>query len=178
MLVRRKKIKGRGREMRTFWAQSIVTFGLLLFIGCQFTSRPLVRNGTQIESASIPIVEFEGLVIPKNWAIEENHGLENEVHLKITKKLGYAGIPADPISLDDVVSSMGVVQKKEGSDLKLRDFGGFMTSSGGTSISVSIVVPKTINLKTEEFEQLRESDIPKMAGWSQIDSNVVSKEQE
>lgn len=151
---------------------AILSLGGVLLIGCRF---PIIQNGTQIETARLPISSFDKLIVPETWTIKETSEFGDEVCIKIEKTLDYVGSPPQSVTLADAVSSMGVVQKEEGGNLKLREFGGFTTSSGGTAISVSIAIPKNFPVEIEPFESLLRHQLnPK---WTQVNSELQHKDE-
>ena len=151
---------------------TVLLLSMLFPLGC--TLVPTVENGAVIELAVIRTEEFQQLIVPEKWEIEEATEPGNEIHLKITKRLAYAGAPGESVYLDEIASGMGVAQQAEGTTLKLRDFGEFSTHSGGTLVSVSMVVPKNIQTKTIVFENLGRHNLD--SEWKAVDSTILRRE--
>ena len=156
---------------RTCLTYMLLISSICLLAGC---IPPLAKKETQIESASISMTGYDSLTIPETWETEETSDETDDLKIKINKTLHNTGVSSKPISLDDVVAGLGIAQKTKGTDLELREFGKLMASSGKTSIFVSILTPKNIELKTAALPSLTKEELG--SEWEAIQCDVVRRE--
>ena len=109
-----------------------------------------VQNGSAYDKASLDITKYNKLFLPSNATIKRN-GEPGKLEIYMEKTLGFVGHPPESMSIKKTRKEMGCTCRADGDSLMVATYGEWNSHiEGGASMQLLFVVPKSIEIETDE----------------------------
>jgi hypothetical protein len=105
-----------------------------------------VENGEAYDQAAIDIEKYTKIILPDTAEVRhEGEGTKLQVFMK--KHMSFHGHPPKSMSIRTGRKNMGCSVKNEGGALVLATFGEWSSKEGGSSMGVTVQVPKAVKVE-------------------------------